>query len=76
MWNTKRKVIPIAVGALGTVSQSEREVGEVVITGRIDKKYPDHAITKIKYDTHKSPGDMGRLAVSLPPVKNHKLILI
>ena len=37
---------------------------------------PNYSIVKIGQNTEKSPGDLGRLAVTQTPVKDYKLTLI
>ena len=42
---------------------------------RTSKDHPNYNITKIDQNTEKSPGDLRRLAVTQPPVKNYQLML-
>ena len=50
-------------------------------TGRLGNKstsrdHPDYSSIKIGQNTEKSPGDLGRLAATRTPVKNHHLTLV
>ena len=52
-----------------------KEIGRIRIK-RTSRDYPDYSIIKIGRNTEKSPGDLRRLAVSQPPVKNHQLMML
>ena len=40
---------------------------------RTSRDHPDYCITAIGQNTERSPGDLMRLAVNQPPVKEHQL---
>ena len=66
----KVKIIPIVIGAFGTVIKGllkGLEVGE----GRTSGDHPNYYIIENGQNTEKSPGDLRRLAVSQTSVKNH-----
>ena len=72
LWNMKVKVIPIVVGALGTVPKGlEKSLENLEIRGRIED-HPEHCTAAICQNTQKSPGDLRRLAVTQTPVKDHR----
>ena len=51
LWDMKVTVIPVIVGALGTVLKNlEKRLDGFEIRGRIDRKF-DHSTTKIVPDT-------------------------
>ena len=73
-------VIPILIGALGTVTK-----GLVLLfpsppvskTGGLGNKsisgdHPNYSIVEIGQNTEKSPGDLRRLAVTQTAVENHQ----
>ena len=60
-------VEPIVISALGTVTK-----GLVQGLGRLG----NNSIVKIAQNTEKSPGDLGGLAVTQTPVRNHQLTLV
>ena len=41
-----------------------------------NQDYPNNSLVKICQNTEKSPGDLKRLAVTQPPVKDHQLMLV
>ena len=65
LWNMKVTVIPIVIGALGTLTQrigtGTRELGNKGKSGN----HPNDSIIKIGQNTEKSPGDLRGL------VRNH-----
>ena len=64
----KMTSIPIVIGALSTSTKGLVEGrGDLEIRGR---EYPNYRIVEISQNTEKSPGDLGRLAVSQTPVEN------
>ena len=65
LWNMKVTIIPIVVGAFGTVIKGTGGLGSW-------RKKGDHNGQK----TEKSPGDVRKLAVTQTPVKDHQLKLI
>ena len=71
----KVTVIPIVIGVLGTVTKElVQRLEDLEISTSGD--YPNYNIVEIGQNTAKSPGDLGRLALTQTPVKNHQLTLI
>ena len=69
----KVTIIPIVIGAFGTVTKGlfkELEVFEV--DGR---DHPNYYIIQNVQNTEKSPGDWRRLVVTQTPVNNHQQTL-
>ena len=72
LWNMKVTIIPIVIGAFGTVTKGllkgleDLEVGD----------HPNNNIIENCHNTEKSPGDLRRLAVTQSPVKYHQLKLM
>ena len=64
LWNMKVMIVPIVIGALGT------------ITKRLLKGLEDLEVAKNGQNPETSPGDLRRLAVTQTPVKNHQLTLM
>ena len=56
-------VIPVIIGALGTISTG-------LVKGFED--YTNYSIVEVGQNTAKSPGDLRRLAVNQIPVKDHQ----
>ena len=71
LWNMNVMVIPIAVGALGTIP---KETGRLT-NPSTSRDNPECSITKIGQKTEKSPGDLRRL-VTQTTVKDHQLTLV
>ena len=69
----KVTVIPIIIGALGTVTKR-------LIQGHNDLEirgvHPNYSIIKIGQNTEKSPGNLRRLAITQTVVRNHWLTLV
>ena len=69
-------VIPIAIGALGTIIEGfikgTRELGNK----RTSRDHPKYCIIQIGQNTEKSPGELRRLFVTQTPVKDHRLALL
>ena len=61
-------MIPIVISVHG-------KGAERVKNWRINRDFPNHDITKIGQNTEKSPGDLGGLAVTHSPVRNHQLTM-
>ena len=69
----KVTVIPILIGALGTILKHL-----IKGTGRLENKrtsgdHPDYSIIKTGQNNEKSPRDLRRLAVTQTPSKKHQL---
>ena len=68
----KVTIIPITIGAFGTVTKGllkgleDLEVGD----------HPNNSIIGNEQNNEKSPGDLMRLAVTQFPVKDHQLTLM
>ena len=71
LWNMKVTIIPIMIGAFGTVTKG---LGDLEIRGRVETIYL--YIIEIGQNTEKSPGDLRRVAVIQISVKDHQLTLI
>ena len=72
----KVTVIPIVIGALGTVTKE-------LVQGLEDLNIRGWVVTLLNYciiaiglNTEKSAGDLRRLAIAQTPVKDHQLTLI
>ena len=61
----KVTVIPIVIGALGTVARRSGSVGN----RRKNRDHPNYSIVEIGQNTEKSPGNLRRLTVTQTPVK-------
>ena len=76
LWNMKVTVVPIVIGAFGTVTKvllkglEDLEIGDRVET------ISNNSIIENCKNTGKSTGDLRRLAVTQSPVKYHQLTLI
>ena len=69
--NMKVTVIPIVIGALGTIPKDLGKDAERVGNNRTSGDHPDNSIIKISQNTEKSPEDLKRIAVIQTPVKDH-----
>ena len=65
-------VIPIIIGALGTVPE---ETGRKGNRG-MNWDHPNYCIVEVGQNTEKSSGDSRRHAVTQTPVKDHQLMLV
>ena len=75
MWNMKVTILPIVIGALGTVTKGlVQGLEDLEIIGRVNT--PNYSIVKIGQNTEKSPGYLMRLAVTQTPAENHQLTLM
>ena len=72
LWNMQVTIIPIVIGAFGTVTKGTRELG----SWRTSGDHPNDSIIENGQNTKKSPGDLWRLAVNQTIVKNHRLTLM
>ena len=74
--NMKVTVVPIVIGAFGTVTKGLlKALEDLNVDGR-EETIPNNNIIGNGQNTEKSPGDLRRLAVTQTPVKNHQLTLI
>ena len=72
LWNMKVTIVPIVIGALGTVTKGLlKGLEDLEVGGRVET-----IIAEDGQNTETSLGDLRRLAVTQTPVKNHLLILI
>ena len=68
--------IPIVIGAFGTVTKGLIQgQKDLKITGQVGD-HPNYSIIEISQNTGKSPRDLGRLAVTQTPMKDHELKLM
>ena len=68
----KVTVIPIVIGALGTITKGTKAGG--LGNKRTSGDHSNYSIVEIRQNTEKSPGDLRRLAVTQTPVENHQLV--
>ena len=72
----KVTIIPIVIGAFGTVTKELlKGLEDLEVGGRVEI-HPSNSIIENGQNTEKSPGDLRRLAVTQSPVKDHQLTLI
>ena len=72
----KVTIVPIVIGALGTVIKGLlKGLEDLEIGGRV-WDYPNNSIAEDGQNPETSPGDLRRLAVTQTPVKNHQLTLM
>ena len=73
LWNMKVTIIPIVIGAFGTVTKGLlKGLDDLEVGGRGETIQT----TATEKNTEKSPGDLRRLAVTQSPVKDHQLTLM
>ena len=69
-------IIPIVIGAFGTVTKwLLKGLEDLEVGGRVETIQND-SIIENGQNTKKRPGDLKRLAVTQTPVKNHRLTLM
>ena len=66
-------ITPIVTGAFGTVNKG---LLKGLGSWRTGGDHPNESIIENGQNTEKSLGDLRRLAVTLTPVKNHRLALM
>ena len=72
----KVTIIPIVIGAFGTVTKGLlKGLEELDVGGRVET-IQTTAITENCQNTEKSDGDLRRLAITQSPVKDHQLTLM
>ena len=76
LWNMKVTMVPIVIGALGTVTKGLCKGPEALEVGGRVEDYPNDSIAEDGQNTETSPGALRRLAVTQTPVKNHQLTLM
>ena len=72
LWNMKVTIVPIVIGALGTITKRPGGLG----SWRTGRDYPNDSITENGHNPETSPGDLRRLAVTHTPVKDRQLTLM
>ena len=72
----KVTIVPIVIGALGTITKELLKSLEDLENWRTGGDYPNDSIVEDGQNTETSPGDLRRLAVTQTPVKNHQLTLM
>ena len=65
-------IIPIVIGAFGTVTKGTGGLG----SWRTSGDHPNYYIIENGQNTEKSPRDLRRLAVTQTPVKDYQLTLM
>ena len=72
----KVTIIPIVIGAFGTVTKGLlKGLEDLEVGGRVDT-IQTTALLKNGQNTEKSPGDLRRLAVTQSLVKDHQMSLM
>ena len=75
LWNMKVTIIPIVIGAFGTVTKGLlKGLEDFEVDGRVET-IQTTTLLRNGQNTEKSPRDLRRLAVTQTPVKNHQLML-
>ena len=72
----KVTIIPIVIGAFGTVTKGLLKGLEDLEVGGMSGDHPNNSIIENGQNTEKSPGDLRRLAVTQSPVKDDQLTLM
>ena len=72
----KVTVMPIVIGASGTVPQMIVTRTRGLGNKRTSGDHPNNSIIEIGHNTEKSSGDSRRLAVTQAPVEDHQLSLV
>ena len=76
LWNMKVTIVPIVVGALGTITKRIIKRPGGLGSWRTGGDNSNDSIAKNGQNPETSPGDLRRLAVTQTPVKNHQLTLM
>ena len=70
-------IIPIVIGAFGTVTKGLlKGLEDLEVGGRMETIQTTNGIIENDQNTEKSPGDLRRLAVIQSSVKDHQLMLM
>ena len=73
LWNMKVTIIPIVIGAIGTVTNGLKQgLGYKMTSG----DHPNNNIIEISQNNERSRGDLRRLFVTQTPEKNHQVTLV
>ena len=75
LWNVKVTVIPIVIGALGSITKRIGKGTGRFRNQRTSRDHPDYSITKIGKNTEKSPAELRRLAITQTLGKTRQLTL-
>ena len=76
LWNMKVTIMPIEIGALGTITKRIIKRPGGLGSWRTGRDYPKDSIAENSQNPEMSPEDLRRLAVTQTPVKNHQLTLM
>ena len=72
LWNRKVSIVPMLIGAFGTVTEGLlKNLEDLEVGGRVETIQND-SIIEDSQNTEKSPVDLRTLAVTQTPVKNHQ----
>ena len=72
LWNMQVTIIPIVIGAFGTVTKGLLKGFGGLGSWRTRRDHPNYYIIENGQNTEKSPGDLRRLGVIQTPLKNHR----
>ena len=72
----KIPIVPIVIGALGTITKGLLKAMEDLEVGWTGRDYSNDSIDEKSQNPGTSPGPLRRLAVTQTPVKNHQLTLM
>ena len=75
-WNMKVTIIPIVIGAFGTVTKGLLKGTGGLGSWRTSRDHPNYCIIENGHNTEKSHGDLRRLTVTQTPWKDHRLTLM
>ena len=76
LWNMQVIIIPIVIGAFGTVTKGLlKGLEDLEVAGRVGD-HPNDSIVENCQNTKKSPGYLRRLTVTQTSGKNHRLSLM
>ena len=74
LWNMKVTLVPIVIGAFGTITKGLlKGLEDLEVGGRVENI---QMTAENGQNTEKSPGDLWRLAVTQTRVKSHQIILM
>ena len=76
LWNMKVTIVPIVIGALGTITKRLLKGLEDLEFGGQVETIQTASNAKNGQNPETSPGDLRRLAVTQNPVKNHQFMLM
>ena len=69
LWNMKVTIVPIAIGALGTITKGLLKGPGGLGSWRTGRDYPNNSIAENGLNPETNPGDLRRLAVTQTLVK-------